>query len=432
MLKRMDISHFSDDLEMNPFYSIDDKHMEVDCDEQEQVLMHPHINITIKPRTKKTRTYILADAVFEVENRYVIKEVIGKGSYGVVASAMDLKEKKMVAIKKIENLFERRSLAKRTLRELKLLRCFKHDNVSGVTRIMRPTSRNFNSIYLVSDLMETDLGSVISSGQQLSEEHIRFFVYQILRGLKYIHSVNVMHRDMKPRNLLVNSNCDLKICDFGLARLDDLEFNNHNVMSDYIATRWYRAPEVILSNSRYTKAVDIWAVGCILAELYLRKPVFPGRDSLHQLTLIIATLGTPTETTSCPPKMKAFLATLPKRTKVPFNVVIPQASPQAHDLLDKLLSMCPEKRITVNDALQHPYFADLRDENDEPDCTTVNTTDFLFEFLRPSTDDLRVLIEHEIIINYPPAEDEEWEMEDDLPLRTEPYPFKRHSRRKSN
>jgi serine/threonine protein kinase len=147
----------------------------------------------------------------------------------------------------------------------------------GIKTILKPDSRKeFNEIYVVSELMETDLTQVIKSNQPLSDEHIQFFLYQTLRGLKYMHSAGILHRDLKPRNLLVNSNCDLKICDFGLARAVIPLFQTQSaVMTDYIATRWYRAPEVILSWKKYSTAIDVWSVGCILAELITRKPLLP-------------------------------------------------------------------------------------------------------------------------------------------------------------
>jgi serine/threonine protein kinase len=149
--------------------------------------------------------------------------------------------------------------------------------------------------------METDLATIIKSDQQLTDEHCQFFLYQILRGLKYIHSANVVHRDLvrirltqKPRNLLVNSNCDLKICDFGLARAILPTTNNKaNILTDYVATRWYRPPELLLCAKEYTTAVDVWSVGCIFAEMLRRKPFLPGADTKSQIELICEHLGTP-------------------------------------------------------------------------------------------------------------------------------------------
>ena len=131
-------------------------------------------------------------------------------------------------------------------------------------------------------MMDTDLTSIIKSDQPLNEEHYKFFLYQLLRGLKYIHSARIVHRDLKPRNLLVNSNCDLKICDFGLARP---LFKNMkaNVLTEYVATRWYRAPEILLGSTKYSKAVDMWSVGCILGELINGKSLFPGTSTLNQI-----------------------------------------------------------------------------------------------------------------------------------------------------
>lgn len=112
---------------------------------------------------------------------------------------------------------------------------------------------------------------------------LQYFLYQILRGLKYIHSANVLHRDLKPSNLLLNANCDLKICDFGLARVT----SETDFMTEYVVTRWYRAPELLLNSSDYTAAIDVWSVGCIFMELMDRKPLFPGRDHVHQLRLLM-------------------------------------------------------------------------------------------------------------------------------------------------
>ena len=251
-------------------------------------------------------------------------------------------------------------------------------------------------------------GTVTTQSRPIVVGNCQFFIYQVLRGLKYIHSANVIHRDLKPRNLLVNSNCDLKICDFGLARVDDPENNDRALMSSYVATRWYRAPEVILGRKRYTKAVDMWSVGCILAELVGRKPIFPGRDSFHQITLIVSILGTPPPNPHPTPSDNKnttgptddYVSNLPKKPKLSFRSLYPRASALACDLLDKLLVFEPEKRLTVEEALRHPYLEELHCEEDEPVCDRFDFSDFYFEYVRTTKDDLRVLIHQEIVNHY--------------------------------
>eukprot|EP00947_MAST-08B_sp_MAST-8B-sp1_P006564 g6564.t1 len=241
-----------------------------------------------------------------------------------------------------------------------------------------PASRRpFDDIYCVFELMESDLTTVIKSPQYLSMDHIRFFVYQLLRGLKYVHSLGLIHRDIKPRNLLVNANCDLKICDFGLARQEKMSDGRRKgtAMTDYIATRWYRPPEVILSCPHYGYAVDMWGAGCVLGELLKRKPLFPGRDTKHQLVLVVEQLGIP------PPSVVArvddedalaFLEALAMDEHVDMTRYFrgffkPEFSdPLALDLMMRLLQMEPDKRPTAAAALAHPFFEGLHDPNDEP------------------------------------------------------------------
>jgi mitogen-activated protein kinase 1/3 len=129
--------------------------------------------------------------------------------------------------------------------------------------------------------METDMHRVIRT-QELSDDHCQYFIYQTLRALKAMHSANVLHRDLKPSNLLLNANCDLKVCDFGLARSAASQEDNSGFMTEYVATRWYRAPEIMLTFKEYTKAIDVWSVGCILAEMLSGKPLFPGKDCTYR------------------------------------------------------------------------------------------------------------------------------------------------------
>jgi mitogen-activated protein kinase 1/3 len=168
---------------------------------------------------KTHHTFVCSGATFTVEKKYELIKQIGLGAYGVVCSCNDKKTNTKVAVKKVPNAFEDLVDAKRILREIKLLAFFDHENIISLLDVPRPPSKtNYNDIYIVTDLMETDLHRVIYSKQELSDEHIQYFLYQMLRGLLHIHSANVAHRDLKPSNILVNKNCDLKICDLGLGR----------------------------------------------------------------------------------------------------------------------------------------------------------------------------------------------------------------------
>ncbi|KAA8903032.1 MAP protein kinase [Sphaerosporella brunnea] len=261
-----------------------------------------------------------------------------------------------------------------------------------------PKPDNFNEVYLYEELMECDLAAIIRSGQPLTDAHFQSFIYQILCGLKYIHSANVLHRDLKPGNLLVNADCELKICDFGLARgfaIDPEE--NAGYMTEYVATRWYRAPEIMLSFLSYTKAIDVWSVGCILAELLGGRPFFKGRDYVDQLNQILHFLGTPNEETLSrigSPRAQEYVRNLPFMPKIPFQRLFPNAKPDALDLLDRMLAFDPSSRITVEEALEHPYLSIWHDASDEPVCPT--TFDFSFEVVE-DVPQMRQMILEEVI-----------------------------------
>ncbi|KCV70542.1 CMGC/MAPK protein kinase [Fonticula alba] len=379
---------------------------------------------------------------FKLPASYRFKRLLGSGAYGTVcactytpppglappAAALPQDEDGEegnpsgphdVAVKRVARVFDRTILAKRTLREIRLLRHFHgHENVTGILDIFRlgpdedaPPSAEpvpdldatFNEVYLVQELMEADLHQIIRSQQRLTNEHFQYFLYQILRGLKYIHSANVLHRDLKPGNILVNANCELKICDFGLARgLAGLANpDSGHLMTEYVATRWYRAPEVMLSFQGYSLAIDIWSVGCIFAELLGGRVLFPGRDYVHQMSLIVNVLGSPSDevlTQISSSRALDWMRGLPRRERVPFTTIFPGADPLALDLLERLLEFDPRRRISAAQALRHPYLALYHDASDEPDCPSP--VDFSFEALE-SVADIRAAIAREIN-TYPP------------------------------
>ncbi|XP_022734855.1 mitogen-activated protein kinase homolog MMK2 isoform X3 [Durio zibethinus] len=273
--------------------------------------------------------------LFEVSRKYVPPiRPVGRGANGIVCAAVNSETREEVAIKKIGNAFDNRIDAKRTLREIKLLRHMDHEN---------------------------------------------YFLFQILRGLKYVHSANVLHRDLKPSNLLLNANCDLRIGDFGLARTT----SETDFMTEYVVTRWYRAPELLLNCSEYTAAIDIWSVGCILGEIMTRQPLFPGKDYVHQLRLITELIGSPDDSSLGflrSDNARRYVRQLPQYPRQNFSAKFPNMSPGAVDLLEKMLIFDPHRRITVDEALCHPYLAPLHEINEEPVCPRP----FSFDFEQPS------------------------------------------------
>ncbi|KAJ6306428.1 hypothetical protein OIU78_021694 [Salix suchowensis] len=311
--------------------------------------------------------YSMWQTLFEIDTKYVPIKPIGRGAYGIVCSSVNRETNEKVAIKKIHNAFENRVDALRTLRELKLLRHLRHENVIALKDVMMPTQRrSFNDVYLVYELMDTDLHQIIKSSQALSNDHCQYFLFQLLRGLKYLHSANILHRDLKPGNLLINANCDLKICDFGLARTSN---GKNQFMTEYVVTRWYRAPELLLCCDNYGTSIDVWSVGCIFAELLGRKPIFPGTECLNQLKLIINILGSQSEEDLefiDNMKAKKYIKSLPYSPGTPFSRLYPNAHPLAIDLLQKMLIFDPSKRITVTGALEHPFMSPLYDPSCNP------------------------------------------------------------------
>uniref|UniRef100_A0A4W5R8U6 mitogen-activated protein kinase n=1 Tax=Hucho hucho TaxID=62062 RepID=A0A4W5R8U6_9TELE len=283
----------------------------------------------------------LNKTVWEVPERYQNLSPVGSGAYGSVCSAYDVRLRQKVAVKKLSRPFQSLIHSRRSYRELRLLKHMKHENVIGLLDVFSPAAslEDFHEVYLVTNLMGADLNNIVKF-QRLSDEHVQFLIYQLLRGLKYIHSAGLIHRDLKPSNVAVNEDCELRILDFGLARQTDDE------MTGYVATRWYRAPEIMLNWMHYNQTVDIWSVGCIMGELLKGKVLFPGND--------FSTFLSASPFFSLPPSLSL--------------------SPSAVDLLKRMLVLDCDGRISASEALSHPYFSQYHDPDDEPEALPYDQT----------------------------------------------------------
>jgi mitogen-activated protein kinase 15 len=311
-----------------------------------------------------------------VLKRYEVQTKLGKGAYGIVWKAVDKKNGQIVALKKIFDAFQNATDAQRTFREIMFLQELNnHDNIIKLLNVLK--AENDRDIYLTFEFMESDLHAVIRASILL-DVHKSYIMHQIFRSLKYMHSAQLLHRDIKPSNVLLNSDCHVKMADFGLARsIAQLSSEEGNpTLTDYVATRWYRAPEILLSSERYTTGVDMWACGCILGELINGKPIFPGSSSMNQLDRILEITGRPSAEDAASIQ-SPFAVQMVETMKAPdtprLEAKFPSASPEALDLLSKLLQFNPEKRISAEDALRHPYCAQFHNPEDEPVADKIIT-----------------------------------------------------------
>lgn len=302
----------------------------------------------------------------QIHKRYELIQKIGKGAYGVVWRAMDKQTMQTVALKKVFGAFQNATDAQRTYREITFLRQLRsHPFIVGLVGVHR--AENDIDIYLVFECMETDVHAVIRAGI-LQDVHHRYIFWQLLCGLKYIHSAGLIHRDLKPSNLLIRSDSSIKICDFGLSRAIN-EKDEAEQLTDYIATRWYRAPEILFGSSSYGTGIDMWAAGCILAELVSGRPLFPGASTMDQLERVISFTGPPLQSDIDSMEStftQTMLANLSySRPRLILEEKLAGAAPEAIDLVRQLISFNPNDRPSAEQCLEHPYVAQFHSPHKE-------------------------------------------------------------------
>jgi len=328
--------------------------------------------------------------------RYEIRRRLGKGAYGIVWKANERKTGRVVALKKIFDAFRNPTDAQRTFREILFLQEFAdHPNIIKLLNVV--AAKNDKDIYLVFEYMETDLHAVIRKGGILQDAHQRYIMAQLMRATAFLHSGNVIHRDHKPSNVLLDSDCAVKICDFGLARSlsaiakrrGDSADTSVPALTEYVATRWYRAPEILLSSPHYTKGVDMWSLGCILAEMLLGKPLFPGDSTFDQIEKIIRVIPQPSRLDIDVIGSQYALSVVERaqrKQRVTLEQILPKDSPKdGIDLIKQLLVFNPEKRPSAESCLSHPYVARFN--------TKKEPLDLGYQVIPPIDDDIQLSVD---------------------------------------
>ncbi|KAF9976149.1 Cyclin-dependent kinase catalytic subunit [Actinomortierella ambigua] len=332
-------------------------------------------------------------------DNYTKLEKIGEGTYGVVYKATERSTGRVVALKKIRLENEDEGVPSTAIREISLLKELKHGHIVQLLDILHDESK----LYLVFEFLDLDLkrymdnysnqvlnaagqsnssnaanGQVANGGGSAANgtggssnqppglplASVKSYLHQLIRGVEYCHARRILHRDLKPQNLLIDKDANLKLADFGLARAFGIPLRTY---THEVVTLWYRAPEILLGSRHYSTAVDMWSVGCIFAEMVLKKPLFPGDSEIDELFKIFKIKGTPNDTVwPGISDLKDYKQSFPQWGAQPWEKVVPMLCPEGLDLLSQMLEYDPIKRISAKRALQHPYFHSMTRSTDPP------------------------------------------------------------------
>ncbi|KAF9198377.1 cyclin-dependent serine/threonine protein kinase [Haplosporangium sp. Z 27] len=288
-------------------------------------------------------------------DKYQKIEKLGEGTYGIVYKAQNRETNDVVALKRIRLDNEEEGVPCTAIREISLLKELKQSNIVRLYDVLHTEKK----LTLVFEFLDSDLKKFLDTySGDIDIATIKQFMYQLLKGIAYCHEHRVLHRDLKPQNLLISKKGDLKLGDFGLARAFGIPVRSY---SHEVVTLWYRAPDVLMGSKQYATSIDIWSAGCIFAEMASGRPLFPGSSSKDQLLKIFKILGTPTEE-SWPgvSKLPDYRPDFPVYSPIPLENLVPKLDAAGVDLLSRLITYIPEKRLSAEVALSHHYFDDIR------------------------------------------------------------------------
>ncbi|KAI9208046.1 kinase-like domain-containing protein [Polychytrium aggregatum] len=290
-------------------------------------------------------------------DKYQKIDKLGEGTYGIVYKAQNKLTGDIVALKRIRLDNEEEGVPCTAIREISLLKELRHPNIVRLYDVIHTEKK----LTLVFEFMDSDLKKFLDmSNGDIDVPTIKNLMYQLMRGIDYCHQNRVLHRDLKPQNLLIHKRSELKLADFGLARAFGIPVRSY---SHEVVTLWYRSPDVLMGSRQYSTSIDMWSAGCIMAEMATGRPLFMGTSVKDQLHKIFKITGTPDEKTW--PKITElpdWKLGFPIFTKVKLDALFPKLDANGIDLLSRLIECQPEKRISAEKALQHPFFDDLRHE----------------------------------------------------------------------